>query len=189
MLLPRGVHWRNFHIRRLVYFFPSVLVVFRICFLILIRIYLLYLCCSIGPSHSVWWSLFVWRFFVGLTVFSPWLFTIRKIQLQKEVKNNYDNNNDFGSWFQFFALFLLFAWACAVLVFIDGHWKNRFVTRLFMLICKDALDLLHLHITHYIVMTYAFLCAGWASVVCNDGFSHTWIIIEWWFIVYWVDND
>ena len=44
-------------------FFPSFLVVFRICFLILIRIYLLYLCCSIGPSHSVWWSLFVWRFF------------------------------------------------------------------------------------------------------------------------------
>ena len=34
----------------------------------------LYLCCSIGPSHSVWWSLFVWRFFVGLTVCSPWLF-------------------------------------------------------------------------------------------------------------------
>ena len=55
-------------------FFPSFLVVFRICFLILIRIYLLYLCCLIGPSHSVWWSLFVWRFFVGLTVFSPWLF-------------------------------------------------------------------------------------------------------------------
>ena len=44
------------------YFFRSFLVVFRICFLILIRIYLLYLCCSIGPSHSVWWSLFVWRF-------------------------------------------------------------------------------------------------------------------------------
>ena len=43
-----GAHWRNFHIRRLVYFFPSFLVVFRICFLILIRIYLLYLCCSIG---------------------------------------------------------------------------------------------------------------------------------------------
>ena len=37
----------------------------------LIRIYLLYLCGLIGPSHSVWWSLFVWRFFVGLTVFSP----------------------------------------------------------------------------------------------------------------------
>ena len=55
-------------------FFSVFLVVFRICFLILIRIYLLYLCCSIGPSHSVWWSLFVWRFFVGLTVFSPWLF-------------------------------------------------------------------------------------------------------------------
>ena len=73
-LLPWGAHWRNFHIRRLVYFFPSFLVVFRICFLILIRIYLLYLCCSKGPSHSVWWSLFVRRFFVGLAVFSPWLF-------------------------------------------------------------------------------------------------------------------
>ena len=72
-LQPRGAHWQNFHIRRLVYFFPSFLVVFRICFLILIRIYLLYLCCSKGPSHSVWWSLFVWRFFVGLAVFSPWL--------------------------------------------------------------------------------------------------------------------
>ena len=34
-LLPRGAHWRNCHIRRLVYFFPSFLVVFRICFLIL----------------------------------------------------------------------------------------------------------------------------------------------------------
>ena len=55
LLLPRGVHWRSFHIRRLVYLFPSFLVVFRICFLILIRIYLLYLCCLIGPSHSVWW--------------------------------------------------------------------------------------------------------------------------------------
>ena len=66
-LLPRGVHWRNFHIRRLVYFFPSFLVVFRICFLILIRIYLLYLCCSNGPSHSVWWSLFVWVFFRRLS--------------------------------------------------------------------------------------------------------------------------
>ena len=46
--------------------FSSFLVVFRICFLILIRIYLLYLCCSIGSSHSVWWSLFVWRFFCRL---------------------------------------------------------------------------------------------------------------------------
>ena len=70
LLLPQGVHWRNFRIRRLVYFFPSFLVVFRICFLILIRIYLWHLCCLIGPSHSVWWSLFVCRFFVGLTVFS-----------------------------------------------------------------------------------------------------------------------
>ena len=58
-------------------------VVFRICFLILIRIYLLYLCCLIGPSHSVWWSLFVWRSFVGLTVFSPWLFGGRWTHLQK----------------------------------------------------------------------------------------------------------
>ena len=28
-------------------------------------------------AHSVWWSLFVWRFFVGLAVFSPWLFDDR----------------------------------------------------------------------------------------------------------------
>ena len=67
----------------LVYFFRSLLVVFRISFLILIRIYLLYLCFSIGPSHSVWWSLFVWRFFVGLTVFSLWLFGDRWTHPQK----------------------------------------------------------------------------------------------------------
>ena len=60
----------KFSYSRLVYFFPSFLV-FRICFLILICIYLLYLCCSKGPCHSVWWPLFVWRFFVGLAVFSP----------------------------------------------------------------------------------------------------------------------
>ena len=60
------MHWRNFHIHRLVYFFPSFLVVFRICFLILICIYLLYLCCSIGPSHSVWWSL--WKNSVNAAV-------------------------------------------------------------------------------------------------------------------------
>ena len=63
--------------------FPSSLVVFRICFLILIRIYLLYLCCSEGPWHSVWWSLFVWRFFVGLAVFSPWLFGDRRTHPRK----------------------------------------------------------------------------------------------------------
>ena len=65
------------------YFFPSFLVVFRICFLILIRIYLWHLCCLIGPSHSVWWSLFVCRFFVGLTVFSLWLFGDRWTHPQK----------------------------------------------------------------------------------------------------------
>ena len=40
-----------------------------ICFLILIRIHLLYLCCSKGPSYRVWRSLFLWRFFVGLALF------------------------------------------------------------------------------------------------------------------------
>ena len=52
-LLLRDAHWRNFHIRRLVYFFPSFIVVFRICFLILIRIYLLYLCCSKGHRDHI----------------------------------------------------------------------------------------------------------------------------------------
>ena len=65
------------------YFFPSSLVVFRICFLILIRVYLLYLSCSKGPSHSVWWSLFVWRFFGGLAVFSLWLFGDRRTHPRK----------------------------------------------------------------------------------------------------------
>ena len=46
-------------------------------------VYLLYLCCSKGPSHSVWWSLFVWRFFVGLTIFSPWLFGDRRTHHRK----------------------------------------------------------------------------------------------------------
>ena len=82
-LPPRGAHWQNSHIRHLGYVFPSSLVVSRICFLILLHIYLLYLCCSAGPSHSVWWSLFVWRFFVGLVVFLPWLFGDRRIHPRK----------------------------------------------------------------------------------------------------------
>ena len=75
-------------------FFPSFLVVFRICFSILIRIYLWHLCCLIGPSHSVWWSLFVCRFFVGLTVFSLWLFGDRWTHPQKRsMPRNFCNVN------------------------------------------------------------------------------------------------
>ena len=43
----------KFSYSSLMYFFPSSLVVSRICFLILICIYLLYLCYSKGRSHSV----------------------------------------------------------------------------------------------------------------------------------------
>ena len=50
----------------------------RICFSILLHTYLLYLCRWEGPSHSVWWSLFVWCFFVGLVVLLPWLFGDRR---------------------------------------------------------------------------------------------------------------
>ena len=64
---PRYAHWRNSHIRHLGYLFPSSLVVSRIVFSILLHIYLLCLCCWEGPRHSVWWSLFVWRFFRRLS--------------------------------------------------------------------------------------------------------------------------
>ena len=82
-LPPWGAHWRNSHIRHLGYVFPSSLVVSGICFLILLHIYLLYLCCSEGPSHSVRWSLFEWVFFVGLVVYLTWLFGDRRTHTGK----------------------------------------------------------------------------------------------------------
>ena len=95
-LLHRGARWRNSHIRHLGYLFLTSLVVSRICFSILIHIYLLHLCCWEGPSQSVWWSLFVWRFFVGLVVFLPWLFGDRRTHPRKRSMPR--------NWFHYFSI-------------------------------------------------------------------------------------
>ena len=86
-------------------------------FSILIRIYLWHLCCLIGPSHSVWWSLFVWRFFVGLTVFSP-IYT--QYQYNIYIRINIHNTNTISDQYT--------QYQCNIYIRINIHNTNTIST-------------------------------------------------------------